>query len=526
MGDADATPHLRQPRHRRAPTAGSAAAQVRRADQVCSRGCAFQCRSGLAECGRPDGMGGTMRYCRRHPERPRQLRRVRRASAPGLRLQRRPLPARCAELRHARADAAPTAASTAASPQSCANLQNDPANCGACGNAGLQRVCSAGRCATMRRRHHQLRGHLPRHPSEQRQLRACAATPAPVWPGVRHGRLRCSSLRRRPLQLHGRLPHLATDNQPTAGCAATPAPPARCARWARAGARRHHQLRGLCRDLQTDNGNCGMCARLPLVGQVCDGRVVSLRRGTTNCGGACRTSPPTGSTAGCAATPAPPGRSAPAAPAAPSPAAWASPTALRLPRHRLRQQPLRRLRHAPPASQICSRASAVSCGAGLSNCGGVCATPTPTGSTAACAAASAPPARSARWGCQVSCVSALPLRRRLPRPPDRPQPTAGVRDGRPNGLVCVGGACIVSCGRASPTATASAATRRPTAPTAAAAALRRQAGCLRARLRREAAGLSQLRRRLPRHADRPRPLRRLQQRLPHRPGVRHKTSAR
>jgi hypothetical protein len=377
-----------------------------------------------------------------------------------------------------------------------------------------------------------------------RDLRPTAPTAAPAAAparraGVLRGHLR-GVVRRGPHQLLGRLPR-PPDRPATAAPAATPAPAGRCAPRAPARCRARRgttNCSGVCRDLTTDNNNCGACGRACAAGQVCSraparcpaaagttncsgvcrdlqtdnaqlrrlrprvrrgagvlGRAPARCRahGPTNCSGVCRDLRPTTTTAApaaglrrgqvcsagvctvscgagttncsgvcrdlrrqrncgaCGASCAS-GQVCSAAPAR-CRARRAPPTARACAATSTdRQQQLRRLRPRLRGGQVCSAAACtVSCGAGTTNCSGVCRDLRPTTATAAPAAA-APPARRAPTRPRV-CARRHVRRRRLQRRLRRTATTARATAARS------------TCAAATPTA-ARATARAPAAPPA------------------------------------------------------------
>jgi hypothetical protein len=263
----------------------------------------------------------------------------------------------------------------------CRDLQTDNANCGACGRAARGPGVLAGACARCRAvGHHQLLGRLPRPADRQQPLRR-------LRPRVPAGQV-CSR--------------------------------GMCQVSCGAGT---HQLRGVCRDLQTDNANCGACGNACAAGQVCSAACARCRaRGLDQLLG-------------------------------------------RLPRPRHRQQQLRRLRQRLPVGQVCSagvhgvvrrRAHQLlgrlprpadrrnHCGA----CGRACA----AGQVCSAGAARCP-AAAGTTNCSGVCRDLST---------DRQRQLRRVRHGLRRGQVCTARALRVSCAAGRPTARAPAATCRPT----------------------------------------------------------------
>ncbi|MFO0651409.1 MAG: hypothetical protein U0326_34610 [Polyangiales bacterium] len=187
----------------------------------------------------------------------------------------------------------------------CASLQTDRENCGACGRAcGRDQVCAGGTCTFMCTGTTTECGGASGMDGGADRYCAPAATCRPIDSAAARCGNACSSVSsaspgaasrcRAAAELTACDAVCATSRPTTAtaaraGCAA---PPGRCAPAGPAPCRAAagSPTAGTCRDLQTDNNNCGACGTTCPAGQLCSvGRCRSLPKpGTTNCTGICR----------------------------------------------------------------------------------------------------------------------------------------------------------------------------------------------------------------------------------------------
>ncbi|MFO0626192.1 MAG: MXAN_6577-like cysteine-rich protein [Polyangiales bacterium] len=218
-------------------------------DRVCSSGvCTFMCRTGLTECSRPDGDGGTVRACADVRTDARNCGACGNSCMDGYACDNGVCRLRCPELRTACPRPMADAGSTGGG-EFCTNLGSDIENCGACGmRCPFGQLCSGGTCATM-----------------------CGA-----------GLTNCNSV----------CSNVQTDRENCGACgnacaAGQVCTAGRCVTNCGAGLT---DCMGACRDLSNDNANCGACGTTCPGGQVCSGGMcrVSCAGGSTNCAGTCR----------------------------------------------------------------------------------------------------------------------------------------------------------------------------------------------------------------------------------------------